>query len=122
LIHVSELSAATRDDVSMFLITRRTLIGFGLCIAGVLPAPASRADRDRDHDEARRAVERAEALPLFDILARVRSQLGGEVVGVSFKRRRENWVYEFKVIGPGGKLTEVYVDAATAEILKWEKH
>ena len=42
-------------------------------------------------------MERAEALPLFDILARMRSQLGGEVVGVSFKRRRDSWVYEFKV-------------------------
>ena len=79
------------------------------------------ADRDRDHDQARRAVEHGEALPLFDILARVRSQLGGEVVGVSFKRRRDRWVYEFKVVGPGGQLTEIYVDAASA-ILKREEH
>jgi uncharacterized membrane protein YkoI len=48
----------------------------------------------------------------------VRSQLGGEVVGVSFKRKRDGWVYEFKVIGSSGQLTEVYVDAASAEILK----
>ena len=44
----------------------------------------------------------------------MRSELGGEVVGVLFERRRGRWVYEFKVIGPGGRLVEVYVDAATA--------
>ena len=63
LIHVSELSAATRDDVSMLIMTRRTLIGIGLCTAGVLPAPASRADRERDHDQARRALERGRRCP-----------------------------------------------------------
>lgn len=104
----------------MLSTTRRTFFGFGLCVAALLPATSWGADRD--HDEARRAVQRGEALSLFDILARVRSDLGGEVVGVSFKRRRDNWVYEFKVIGPGGRLTEVYVDAASAEILKREEH
>lgn len=105
-------------DVLMFRMTRRTFIGLGLAVA--LPATASRADRDHDH--ARRAVERGEALPLFEILTRVRSQLGGEVVGVLLKRKRDRWVYEFKVIGPSGQLTEVYVDAASAEILKREEH
>jgi uncharacterized membrane protein YkoI len=102
----------------MFRTTRRNFICFGLCLAAALPATASKADRSRDHDQARRAVERGEALPLLEILTRVRSQLGGEVVGVSFKRKRDGWVYEFKVIGSSGQLTEVYVDAASAEILK----
>ena len=106
----------------MLLMRRRILIFLGLSAAAILPAAPSWADRDHDHDQARRAVERGEALPLTDILARVRSQLGGEVVGVSFKSRRDRWVYEFKVIGSGGELTEVYVDAASAEILKREVH
>jgi uncharacterized membrane protein YkoI len=106
----------------MLSMTRRILTAFGLCVAALLPAAASRADRDRDHDQARWAVQRGEALPLLAILSRVRSDLGGEVVGVSFKRRRDNWVYEFKVIGPSGQLTEVYVDAASAKILKREEH
>lgn len=106
----------------MIQMTRRTLFGFGLVVTGVLPAAASRADRVRDHDEARRAVERGEALPLFDILGRVRSELGGEVVGVFFRRKRGRWVYEFKVIGPAGQLAEIDVDAASAEILKREQH
>ena len=105
----------------MVRLTRRPLIGLGLCAAAVfIPAPLH-ADRDRDHDLARRAVERGEALPLADILSRVRPDLGGEIVGVSLERKRDRWVYEFKVIGAKGRLSKVYVDAASAEILKREK-
>ena len=75
----------------------------------------------REHDEAREVVERGEALPLVEILARLRGDLGGEVVGVSFKRKHGRWVYEFKIVGPAGRLSEIYVDAASAQILKREE-
>ena len=42
-------------------------------------------------------------------------------VGVSFERKRNRWVYELKVIESGGRLVQVYVDAASAEILKRER-
>jgi len=120
LPHVSELSGQERHLALM--VNRRDLMHFSLCAAGVLLPTALRAEGDRDQDEARRAVERGEALPLFDILARVRSELGGEVVSVSFKRRRDRWIYEFKVVGVTGQLSEIYVDATSAEILKREEH
>jgi uncharacterized membrane protein YkoI len=91
-------------------------------LAAGLLSTAALADRERDHDRARHAVERGEALALGDILTRVRSDLGGDVVGVEFEREHERWVYEFKVIDPAGRLREVYVDAATAAILKREGH
>ncbi|MBX6374222.1 MAG: PepSY domain-containing protein [Acetobacteraceae bacterium] len=106
-------------------IRRRHLIRLGgLCLAGgafpLAPAsPASaRSRRERDHDRARAALERGEALPLAEVLARVRPELGGEVIGVDFEREDGRWVYEFKVIGPAGRLTEVRVDAATAQVLR----
>lgn len=104
---------------------RRSLarLGGGLCAAvgtaflAAHPALA-RARRDHDHDRARAALERGEALPLAEVLARVRPELGGEVVGVDFEREDGRWVYEFKVIGPAGRLVEVQVDAATARVLR----
>jgi len=100
--------------------TRRAIIALSLA-AALLP-PAAKAGREHDYDRARRAVERGEALALAEILTKVRADLGGEVVGVEFERKRERWIYEFKVIDPAGRLWEVYVDAATATILKREGH
>jgi uncharacterized membrane protein YkoI len=105
--------------------TRRDLIRLALPASGAALLPAvALADprrRERDHDRAREALERGEALPLADILARVRPELGGEVVGVDFERGRGGrWIYEFKVIGPSGRLVEVHVDAATARVLRRE--
>lgn len=93
------------------------------CVAGALASPGpARADRDRQHEEARRAVERGEALPLPEILARVGGEIGGEVVGLKFRRAEGRWIYEFRVIGTGGKLSEVSVDAASAGIIRREGH
>jgi hypothetical protein len=117
LINVSDLSGKKRDLGGM-IDRRHLVIGLAALLA---PAPLL-AQRERDQDRARRAVERGEALTLSDILARVRPNLGGEVVGVSFDRKRERWVYEFKVIRSGGALVEVYVDARSAEIIKREEH
>lgn len=102
------------------MTTRRAF--FALSLAALLPPLAARADSERDYEKARRAVERGEILALAEILTRVRAQLGGEVVGVEFERKRERWLYEFKVIDPAGRLWEVYVDAATAAIIKREGH
>lgn len=106
---------------------RRSLLrlGGGLCAAvgaAILAArPAlARPRRDHDQDRARAALERGEALPLAEVLARVRPELGGEVVGVDFDRDDGRWIYEFKVIGPAGRLVEVHVDAATARVLRRE--
>jgi hypothetical protein len=87
------------------------------------PARAQHDDGwHHDHDRARLAVERGEAQPLSDILAQVRPALGREVVGVAFRRKANRWLYEFRVIDPAGRMTEVYVDAATAEIVRREAH
>jgi uncharacterized membrane protein YkoI len=109
--------------------TRRVLIGLSLIAASLCfdwPARAyhddDRAEHQPDHDSARHAVEKGEALPLADILARVRPELGGEVTGVAFRRKASRWIYEFRVIAPNGRLGEVYVDAATAEIIERESH
>jgi uncharacterized membrane protein YkoI len=129
LIHVSELTGSNSDTGGMSPPTRRVLTGLSLIAASLRfawPARAydddDRAEHQADHDSARHAVEHGEALPLADILARVRPELGGEVAGVAFRRKASRWIYEFRVIAPNGRLGEVYVDAATAEIIERESH
>ncbi len=105
---------------------RTTLAGLGLGSAAAFLASAAahgaEADRAqrraRDHERARQALERGEALPLAEILSRLRPELGGEVVGVEFEREDGRWIYEFKVIEPHGRLVELEVDAATARVLR----
>jgi uncharacterized membrane protein YkoI len=127
LIDVSELSGCRAQSAAMWLPARRAFIILGLgaaCLLLPTPARANRDDGDapHDHDRARIAVERGEARPLADILAQVRPELGGEVVGVAFRRKAGHWVYEFRVIAPAGQMTEISVDAATARVIERETH
>jgi uncharacterized membrane protein YkoI len=77
-----------------------------------------RGHYDKDHDVARAALERGDALPLAEVLTRVAPNLSGEVVGIELDREDGRLVYELKVIAPNGRVREVYVDAATAEIVE----
>ena len=79
------------------------------------------ADDDHSYDRARRAVDRGEALPIAELLERLKTQVPGEVVGVEFEREHGRWVYEFKVIDSGGRLLEVYVDAQTGTVVSMEE-
>ena len=104
----------------MARLNRRDLIRVASWGAAALAASAALANGDDEHERARRAVERGEALPLADILAIVRADLGGEITRVSFEREHGTWVYEFKVVEPSGRLVEVYVDAASGRVLERE--
>ncbi len=108
-----------------------TLIGrrqFLLAVAALIGGGgAAYADDDNkgddegdedDHDRARRALEEGQARPLNEILVIVEDELGGRIVRVELERRRDRYIYEFRVITPSGELREVYVDAMSAEILK----
>lgn len=88
-----------------------------LAAALAMFAAAVRADDDeRDHNVARRAVERGEIKPLAEILQIVRDKLPGEVASVKLERERGRLSYELRIVGTKGRLLEVHVDAATGEI------
>lgn len=98
---------------------RRKAIAGALALIALLAAPAFADDDDKhDHDRARRALERGEVLPLERILAAVRAEVPGEVVGVELEREHGAWVYEVRLIDPSGRRLVVHVDAAKAVILK----
>jgi uncharacterized membrane protein YkoI len=94
-------------------------------LAFIFPARSGDGkDVQRDQagrDAVRSAVERGDIRPLNEVLRLVRPRLGGEVVGVEIEREGGTWIYEFRVADRQGRLIEVYVDAATAEIVKTEE-
>lgn len=118
------------------MIARTLSLLLALALAAASPALADkgrgrggddddgrRHERHEDHerrDAISRAVEKGEALPLADVLAIVRNQHPGEIVGVEVENEHGAWHYEVRVAGDSGRLLEVYVDARTGQILKVE--
>lgn len=95
-------------------------------LAAASPARADEGERDRDddhheHEAVRGAVERGAVKSLAEVLQSIQPSLSGEVVGVEIERDGSTWIYEFRVADEKGRIFEVYVDAATARILKTEE-
>lgn len=91
--------------------------GAGPCRREALGGPA----RDYEaHDEelARRALEKGEVLPLERIMAQLRDKVPGEISGIELEKEKGIWIYEFKIISPGGRMTKVRVNAATGQIVR----
>jgi len=91
-------------------------MAIGLLTALAVLAAEARADEHRDHDVARQAVERGEIKSLAEIQQVVRDKLPGEIAGVKIEREGGRLNYEFRIVGPRGRLLKVHVDAATGEI------
>jgi hypothetical protein len=72
---------------------------------------------DANQDQARELVEHGVIRPLRDILAHVRDQAPGDVVGVDLSHHSGRWVYGLKVLTPAGRRVEIAVDAGTMAIL-----
>jgi uncharacterized membrane protein YkoI len=72
-----------------------------------------------DHNAARQALRNGQVRQLVEILEQLRTELNGEVIEVQFKARKKGvpFIYEFKVLNPNGRVSEVTVDAATAKII-----
>jgi uncharacterized membrane protein YkoI len=82
----------------------------------------SRAGSSGDHDRARQALEAGEILPLKTVLERLARETPGQVMEVELERRGERWVYEIKLLRPGGSLTKLLVDARDGAILANRDH
>ena len=96
------------------------LAAWMLALAMASAALPARADRDRGHDQdrARAAVQAGQALPLKTVLARLEREAPGQVLDVELEQKDGRWIYEIKLLQPGGRLVKLEVDAATAEVLR----
>ena len=77
-------------------------------------------DDDHDHDRARRALQSGEVLPLAEILTRLASIAPGRVIETELEFDDGRYIYEFKLISPGGRLMEAEVDATSGRLIELE--
>ena len=86
----------------------------------ILCAVPARAGLD-DYQAARDALERGEVLPLGTILALVEKEIDARVIEVEFEQEDGQYVYEFELITPDGRLLEARADAVDGRILSIEE-
>lgn len=77
--------------------------------------------RDHDHDQARRAVEAGEILPLRQILERAEVDFPGQFVEADLKRKHGRAIYKIKLLTANGRVLELYYDARSGRLLKTEE-
>lgn len=80
-------------------------------------ATAAHAGRPGDHERARAAVQAGEVLPLPELLERLGKTHPGQVLELELDRDDGRWIYEVKLLEPGGRVARLEVDARTAEVL-----
>jgi uncharacterized membrane protein YkoI len=102
------------------MISRRSLFIAAVAAVALPGAALAHQRRGGDHDDAREAVTRGEALPLSEILAIVRRVEPGEVIEVELERDDGRLEYEIEVLTPRGRVRKVTLDARTGAILETE--
>ncbi|RAU23085.1 hypothetical protein CU669_02655 [Paramagnetospirillum kuznetsovii] len=73
--------------------------------------------RAHDHDDARRAVQAGEILPLSAILERVNAEYSGDLIEAELERKHGRPVYEIKLLSKDGKLLKLHYDARDGSAL-----
>lgn len=87
-----------------------------LVLAAVLSTGALARDRG-DHERAREAVVAGQILPLRTVLERLEREQAGQVLEVELESEDRRWIYEVKLLQPGGQLLKLEVDAGTGEVI-----
>lgn len=98
------------------------LLGMALMLfvadsAGDSDAP-SWHEHESVHEQAREAVRRGDALPLYQVRGYLQRVAPGKIVATKYEFEFERWVYEFKIVDAQGQLRKVHLDARTGELVK----
>ncbi|HMR72102.1 MAG TPA: PepSY domain-containing protein [Rubrivivax sp.] len=96
----------------------RSAAWIALAMVVALPGLAAMASERDDHRRAREAVLAGEAMPLPELLERVARTHPGQVLELELEREDGRWIYEVKLLQPGGRIVALEVDARSAELLK----
>ena len=56
-------------------------------------------------------------LPLRTVLERLEREQAGQVLEIELESEGRRWIYEVKLLQPGGQLLKLEVDASTGEVI-----
>jgi len=102
------------EDV-MNIMRRQFVLALALLLA---LAPYALAQDRRDHERARVALEAGEIRPLAELLGDIERRFRGRVIEADLDRDDGQWLYEFKILPPNGRMFVIEVDAATGALLR----
>ena len=72
-----------------------------------------------DHERARAALEAGQIRPLAEILREVERRYLGRVIETEIDQEDDGqWVYEFRILPPTGRVFELEIDATTGDVLR----
>lgn len=88
-------------------------------LLGSLSAPTWSGHDEHDHDRAREAVASGQILPLRQVLEQIeRERPGHQVLDVELEPKHGRWIYEIRLLQPGGRLQKLRLDARTGQPLR----
>ena len=73
--------------------------------------------RPKDHDRARDAVRRGQALPLGEIIRRVQAACPGTFLNAKLGQRGNTLAYRVQILRPSGRRVTMTVDARTGRVI-----
>jgi uncharacterized iron-regulated membrane protein len=111
-----ERSDSGRDNRPVRIRPQPFLSTLGLVLAMVLASPPVVADSEQDR--ARAAVQAGKVLPLKTLLERLEREHPGQVLEVELEQDDGRWIYEIKLLQPGGRLVKLELDAASGALLQ----
>ena len=84
-------------------------------VAVLVPMTALADEGEDDHELARELYEHGDIRPLEDVVAKLKRDNPGDVVGIDLVRIVDRWVYRFQVVAADGHRSIVDVDAGSAK-------
>jgi uncharacterized membrane protein YkoI len=109
-------SDSARENRRVNTLRTSVLLLLTAVLALLLASPPALADTD--HDRARAAVQAGKVLPLKTILQRLERDHPGQLLEVELEEDDGRWLYEIKLIEPGGRLVKLKLDAASGDVVR----
>lgn len=111
-----ERSGSAPDNRPVRCCSQPVLAWLAVVLATVLASPPALANSEQDR--ARAAVQAGKVLPLKTLLERLEREHPGQVLEVELEQEDGRWIYEIKLLQPGGRLVKLELDAASGAVVR----